>query len=124
MVVTSTLAMLLSLAAPELSSVPMTWLAPAACPDAASVEARLADALADAPADTRKDITAHATVTTTDAGGFALDLRLTGDGMDATRALASTDCRELADATVLIVALAADPTVLDRGAIPLTPPPL
>ncbi|MEM6996060.1 MAG: hypothetical protein AAF721_36475, partial [Myxococcota bacterium] len=117
----STILLLLGVAAPPPDAVPLTWDAPAGCPDAAGVQERLSAALADAPEDSRTDLTAAATVTTGSDGAFALDLRLAGPGMSAVRTLESSDCRELADAAVLIVALAADPTVLDRGAI--TPAP-
>jgi len=65
--------------------------------------------------DRRAQVNATATVTTTDDGRFHLDLRLEGE-VGGERVLESTDCQELADAAVLIVALTVDPEAVQPRA--------
>lgn len=122
----STLALLGKLVAPVSAPVALDWQAPSACPSAAAVQQRLAATLVDAPATAARELTAIARVEARADGTYTLALQVSGGGVDDARTLSSGECSELADATVLIVALAADPTVLDRGGIapPLEPTPL
>src|SRR5690606_15890524 len=102
------------------------WSAPAGCPSGEELrrgmERRLGRTLAAGEAQ------AEGRVELREAGGYRLTLRTTVEGVTEERALEADDCRALADATALIVALAIDPVAVAEviepwGGDPLEPPP-
>lgn len=103
----------------EREDVVLRYTAPAACPDAAALEALVAQR---APAARFVDAAPRVfaiTVTATDTG-FAGDLAVSGADGAADRTLTAGRCDDLVGALALVVALAIDP---DAGAPPPPPPP-
>lgn len=88
--------------------VPLSWEAPAECPDEGAVRERARALLAASDVDVgetpvRASARVHAI-----AGGYALDLHLDGGDRVGDRHLEATECAELAHAAALIVAIAID----------------
>lgn len=112
----------------------LRWQAPESCPTQEVVQTRLAEALAEVPPDSAQEpVVGEAEVVQTDAG-FRLRLVVrrgaggqtdgpgeTGDPAGAAREIVAPTCAQVADAAVLIVALAADPTVVERGGLTVAP---
>jgi hypothetical protein len=94
----------------------VVWDAPPACPDAAEVDARVRERVGTIP----PDLTARATITSNAAGDFAMTVVLHDAASVSNRTLRAEDCRTLADAFALLVAVAAgaDPPIVEP-----TPPP-
>jgi hypothetical protein len=87
----------------------LQWHAPAACPDASDVQARLTKLLGrkrKAPEDLRAELRV------VEERGFKLTLSLDGPSAKGTRELRGNDCSALADAGVWLVAVAIDPALL------------
>ena len=89
----------------------LQWDAPDTCPDQADVDRRIAEALAQTEPEDRPPVTARARVELGDDGQHHLTLHLGRTEPLAERTLDATACEELRDATVLLVALAVDPTI-------------
>lgn len=92
-----------------LASDPFTleWTAPAGCPSEDDARGRIAAALGEVDAPTLR---AQASITQTEDGMFALALTLGRDGEPpGTRTLEGASCAEVADAAVLVIAIAIDP---------------
>jgi hypothetical protein len=88
---------------PELK---LHWQADAACPDLAWVESRLHDRLGRAPAQrSPSPLVVHASLARSGAG-FALSLSSEKGGVLGSRELSGPRCDELAQAAVLVIALA------------------
>lgn len=97
-------------AAPRAAAgVVLEWSAPARCPTASAVQERLTRTLAGSAADPR-GLRARATVSEGEGEVLELVLELDrDDGPVGRRTMQAADCDELANAAVLIVALAVDP---------------
>lgn len=93
----------------------VTWNAPEGeCPAASQVEAAI---LEHSPQSTL-EVSAVASVTAAYDSGYTLALQVTVDGVQTTQDFTDADCSTLADATVLSVAIARDPSsVVDVGAL-------
>jgi hypothetical protein len=100
-------------AASDARPIDIDWQAPPECPDATSVrlytERLLGQALA---APQRQRVAVHATVQRNRAGNWELRLSLVVDDRVAETSFVAKECRVLADATALHVALAADPVAV------------
>jgi hypothetical protein len=99
--------------APPAAGVVLEWSAPTRCPTASAVQERLTRTLAGSAADPR-GLRARATVTEGEGEGEGKVLELVleldrDDGPVGRRTMQAVDCDELANAAVLIVALAVDP---------------
>jgi hypothetical protein len=90
-------------AAPNQSALELEWRAPSGCPDRAEIEARVAARLEPRPA-SREPLHASARIEPS-TDGYHLQLQ-TDQGQ---RNLTARDCRELAAAAALILALLIDP---------------
>ena len=101
---------------PPLPSEPsVSWEAPASCPDAAAVRARIEDLL-------RRPLVADEVrveaVVRADDDGFVLDLRVrAGDVVDE-RELRAARCEALLDTAALVAAVMVDPDVADAVLVP------
>lgn len=89
------------------------WEAPAGCPDAAAVRARVVRLVGEAAAGAAR-LTARAAVRA-EGGRWALDLELSGETGTGRRALAAARCDELAGAAALVIAIAVDPRAALAG---------
>lgn len=98
----------------------LTWSAPEACPDAAAVEAAIADSLGAALAESTPTDTLVADALVERAGErYRLRLKIG----ERSRELEAAACDELAATAAFIVAIAVDPRVLEHGPPPLVPRP-
>lgn len=110
--------------APELDA-PVTWLtwaAPPECPGAAVVEGSVRERLG---RDVEPgEIEAVAEVKDEGSAGYRLTLRTRRDGAEDRRELSAHDCRALADATGLVIALTIDAVAVAEqiGGAPAEPP--
>jgi hypothetical protein len=94
---------------PPAAGVVLEWAAPSRCPTKSAVQDRLTRTLAGSAADPR-GLRARATVTEGEGEVLELVLELDrDDGPVGRRTMQAVDCDELANAAVLIVALAVDP---------------
>lgn len=97
---------------PELPPEPdaVRWVAPVGCPSAPElrrgIERRLGRTLAPSEANVEAQVDPQA------QGGYRLVLRTSAAGVVDERVLEADDCRALADATALVVALAIDPVAV------------
>ncbi len=99
----------------------LEWTAPSACPSGAEVDGVIAGWRAQAPADAvTSGVRARAVVREQAPEGFALELEIDADGIVTRHAVTAADCRALADATALQIAMALG---LDPGATTTTIPP-
>lgn len=104
------------------------WQAPVACPAAPEVRRGIERRLGRTLAERDAEVDARVEPTGSD-GGFRLVLRTTAAGVVDERTLEAVDCRVLADATALVVALAIDPVAVAEAMIatagddPLEVPP-
>lgn len=114
-----------ALAAAQDPAAPLAWRAPPGCPDADAVAAMTADLLRRRSGAPRPRLTATAVVTRAgDRFHLTLDLR-SPDG-DVRRGLAASDCRLLARAAALLVAVHLDPLAVSQlftGPADPGPPP-
>lgn len=105
--------------APELdppkSRYELSWDAPAQCPSVEQVRERVDELLVVAPAE-GEAIAAEVQVVASEAG-FVASLRLRSGEQEGLRELGDPDCRELAEALALIIALAVDPELMSREPI-------
>jgi hypothetical protein len=94
----------------------LTWQAPADCPSGTEVSREIAELTA-ASASPRQvsPVVAHANVAK-DAAGFTMTLTLRNAGLERSRHIGAPSCEELGHAAALIVALAVDPSLLERRA--------
>lgn len=102
---------LLSTAPAEASPLDLTWTAPAACPDAEAIEGRVLDAIGDTQREPPLEVIGEVTET---PDGFTMAVTIVGDASEGTRTLPAATCDELADAAVLIMAIAIDPRAIER----------
>lgn len=103
------LVLALALASPE-SGFRLEWQAPPECPDAAAVEARLADAIASAPS---SDVRVRGVITQSgDRLHLAVD-RDTAAGHEHDE-MTSPSCAVLVDVVVLLAGIALDPAAVPR----------
>jgi hypothetical protein len=99
------------------------WQAPPECPDVNSVRLSTERLLGkDLTAPQRQRVAARATVSKNHAGNWELRLSLVVDDRAAEVDFAAKECRVLADATALHVALAADPVAVVESMEPAPPP--
>ena len=110
------------------SPVKLEWIAPAGCPDAASVERLIARLLAGGPAQEAR-LDARAEVFRTGDGGWHEELTTRSGETRGQRAFDAVSCDVLGDATALALALAIDPSSVARngaaiGSASSTPPPV
>jgi hypothetical protein len=89
--------------------VALEWSAPEGCPDTAEVEREVDRLLADASAAGRPFLRARAEVRHEKSGLWRVELQTTGPQGPGFRTVTAESCQALADATVLILALAIDP---------------
>jgi hypothetical protein len=89
--------------------VELRWQAPASCPDEAVVRRRLERALLERDATPVEPTTIDVEVTALDEGGHALVMLVRMGDRVGRRTLEGVDCEALADAAVLVVAVALDP---------------
>lgn len=104
-------------AVPEVS---VRWSAPALCPTREAVESAVAEHLGRAVSRDpgREALVADARVEALGGGGYRLVLEITRGALGGKRVLEDADCAQLGAAAAFIVAVAADPSVLDRPADP------
>lgn len=117
--------------APERAGYRLSWAAPPDCPAEQDVRAAIDRSLGGHPRD--RSVDARVRVSALPGGEYHLELTLAGPDAGH-RELTARDCRELADAAALIVAIAVDPALLERseaprveptpqGLVPQAPPP-
>jgi hypothetical protein len=94
----------------------LDWQAPAACPDGEALRARVID-LVGAEAAGRTRLRARAVVRA-EAGRWTMALDLLREGGQDRRTLEDRDCRALAEAAALMIAVAIDPQVRLVGPVP------
>ncbi|MCX4246181.1 hypothetical protein [Paraliomyxa miuraensis] len=112
-----------TIAEPAAVTVPLEWSAPSQCPAGREVGERLARALAESAADPR-GMRARASITEGERGVLTLELTLErDDGPVGQRTMQASDCDELANAAVLVVALAVDPEARPEPKPSPNPPP-
>ncbi len=109
-----TLAAVLLLAPAE--GLRLDWQAPAACPDGEALRARVID-LVGAEATGRTRLRARAVVRA-EAGRWTMALDLLREGGQDRRTLVDRDCRALAEAAALMIAVAIDPQARLSGPVP------
>lgn len=105
--------------APAPPIVDLRWEAPAGCPDQAALERRLAAMRAGGPAPANPPRVGFRVERRGE--GWHLDGEISGPGGSGRRELDAATCAELADAAVLITAIALDPEMSAEG--PTIPPP-
>lgn len=99
----------------------LDWQAPAGCPDGAALRARVVD-LVGAEATRQATLGARARVRGR-AGRWTLELALVREGGEDRRTLGDPDCRALAEAAALVLAVAIDPQARLGGPVPEDSPP-
>jgi hypothetical protein len=87
----------------------LSWRAPAGCPDAAALQARIGRLVGASSGSSSVATLRVDGVVTVVEGGFSLSLRVATDGLVEDRVLVADRCEALADTTALVAALAADP---------------
>jgi hypothetical protein len=107
---------------PPTSRYELSWDAPAQCPSVEQVRARVDELLVVAPAE-GEAIAAEVQVVASEAG-FVASLRLRSGEREGLRELGDPDCRELAEALALIIALAVDPELMSREPVDEEPEPI
>lgn len=99
-------------APPERASEQVQWSAPAECPDEAEVKARVDRILAEGGSGRREDVRLQLSVARA-AKGFRLTAELVaGDAPSGRRIVEGASCDDLAEAAVLIAAIAIDPDLV------------
>lgn len=98
----------------------LAWEAPAGCPDAASVTARV-EAILRGPPAAPVAVVARGKVERAGAT-FRLALTLRTGDLEETRAIDAGSCAALAEAAAVVVALAIDPSKEDASPEPAAPP--
>jgi hypothetical protein len=113
--------------APATERYELSWSAPDSCPDEASVRTDLDRRLAQSPPSDDPPVRANARVERRPGGAHELTLTFGPDGEGGRRTIVDPSCDELAAAAVIIVAIAVDPSVLERDApepdTPIEPEP-
>lgn len=94
----------------------LNWQAPAGCPTRAEVAREVQELIADSAGAPRVAAIEASGVVANDPGGFALILTLREAEAQRSRHIGAPSCEELAHAAALIVAIAIDPTILERRA--------
>jgi hypothetical protein len=109
---------------PQVPSVDVTWIAPAECPDEASLHAAIAWMLGHPlEADVTEPFSASAVVEPI-SGGYRVLIETRSHSGEGRRALQAATCVELADATAVILALAINPALeMPTSAPPAAEPP-
>jgi hypothetical protein len=105
----------------------LTWEAPQGCPDLASERAEIRRRAGDTSHVLSAPIVAQGTIQRVPSGGYDLLLHTRVDGTQGERLLAGDDCRQLADAAALVLALLINPEASLSGpqpapAAPTQPP--
>lgn len=103
--VVALLGFVLALEAPG-TVTPVSWRAPAACPDAASVADRVAKLMGRAP--TTDELVVDADIVPV-SGGWSMTLRAESRGVVDARVLVADSCEVLADTAALVAAVIVDP---------------
>jgi hypothetical protein len=107
----------------------LSWQAPEGCPDLASEHAEIRRRLAGADRPAREPIVASGEIRRDPSGGYLLSLRTAVGGTTGERVLSGQDCRQLAEAAALILAMLINPRAADLEApsplpaLPPAPPP-
>lgn len=99
----------------------ISWRAPAACPSAEVVRARVA-ALLSRQRSTQTRLRATGEITRVAAEGYLLKLSVNTEGHVAARTMRASDCAALAEAGAWLIALAVDPTLVDARTAPALEP--
>ena len=94
----------------------LEWQAPAACPDGVALRARVVDLVGEQAAGQAR-LTARAVVRAR-GGRWTMALELVREGGQDRRNLADPDCRALAEAAALVIAVAIDPQAGAHGPVP------
>ncbi len=94
----------------------LTWQAPAGCPTRDEVAREVDELIADSAGAARVTPIVASGVVASDPGGYALTLTLREVEAQRSRHIGAPSCEELAHAAALIVAIAIDPTILERRA--------
>jgi hypothetical protein len=117
-------------AAPEGSpAIELRWDAPAPCPDRSRIDADLDRFLADGARRDDAPVVIDARVTR-DGEKFVLALQVKAPSGAIDKTMRADDCRVLASAVALVVAVLLDPTAVvetverERAAVPVVPPPV
>jgi hypothetical protein len=97
--------------APPAETLELRWDAPQSCPSGDDVRAQVIDAVGDPEEPRTEVLQAEGRIEQTQDGRWSLELTLAGSG---TRTLDAGSCAELADAAVLIMAIAIDPDAIER----------
>lgn len=100
------LARVLEAPSTDVTATPVSWRAPAECPDAAEVSTRVARLMGRAP--TAAELVVDADVTAV-SGGYSLRLRATSGALVDERVLVAESCEVLADTAALLAAVIVDP---------------
>jgi hypothetical protein len=110
-------------APPERASEQVQWSAPAECPDEAEVKARVDRILAEGGSGRREAVRLQLSVAR-EGEGFRLTAELAlGDAPSGRRVVEGASCDDLAEAAVLIAAIAIDPDLVPPEPVePATPP--
>lgn len=106
----------------------LTWESPRACPDLASERAEIRRRVGDTQRAPSAPIVAHGAIRPAQSGGYELRLRTLVDDTQGERLLAGDDCRQLAEAAALVLALLINPDAALTGtepphAVPSPAPP-
>jgi hypothetical protein len=110
------------------SPIPMTWVGPVTCPSEADVKLQIERLLGQSLESEREPgLAFRATVRERERGGYELELRVADKDGEHVRTLEHEECRKLAEAAALLIALAIDPervqTEKDGAEAPSSPPP-
>lgn len=90
---------------PELK---LSWSAPEGCPDQSAARAAIEDALAKNQADRAKAMVVRVKIAESEPGHWVGDIWMYDAGSSGERSIEGSDCREVARAITLVVALALD----------------
>lgn len=103
----------------------LSWQAPAGCPDLASERAEIARRLGAAERPSTEPIVASGEIRHDPTAGYVLSLRTQVGGTTGERVLTGQDCRQLADAAALILAMLINPEAAmeEPAPAPAAPPP-
>lgn len=115
--------------AQQLPEIKLDWLAPAGCPDQRAMSARVNQLLGEQGVASAPPVDVRASVTPLASGGFRAEIDIVQDGSERTRLLQAPTCIDVAEASAVVIALAASPPVerqkplAPRPSPPTTPAP-
>jgi hypothetical protein len=103
----------------------LSWQAPVGCPDLASQRAEIGRRLAGTGSTAKQPIVASGEIRRDASGGYLLSLRTEVGDTTGERVLSGPDCRQLAEAAALILAMLINPEAVSEPPPPppATPPP-